>query len=111
MEQELNRRWSAVFADEHGGMIGAVAEFRLVRVLAARPAERFDACFAVGASHPPIAGTEAELRQLGGFLDRVDRRHQRRRVHPVAWLARFARRKNFGHGLSSCSRHHGGSHL
>jgi hypothetical protein len=27
VEQELNRRRSAVFADEHGGMIGAVAEF------------------------------------------------------------------------------------
>ena len=112
VKQELDGGRSAVFANEHRRMIGAVAELRLVRVLAAGSAERFDARLAKRPSDPPIGRTEAELRKIGGFFDGVDRRQQCRRVHAVARLARLAYgRKNFSHGLSSIGRHHGGSHL
>ena len=101
MKEEFDRRRAPVLTDEHGRMIGTVAELGLMVVFAAGAAERLDARLAIRAAHPPVAGAKPELRERGGFLDRIDRGEQRRRIHAITWRPwRSGYRSNdFGHVL------------
>ena len=87
MEQEFDGCRTAILADEHGWMIGSVAELGLMGVFAARAGERFVARLAVRAVYPPVAGAKLELRKCRGLLDRVDRGEQDRRVHAIPRLS------------------------
>ena len=68
VQEEFDGRRTTILTDEHGGMIGTVAELGLMRVFAARAGERFDARLAVRAAHPPVAGAKLELRECGVSL-------------------------------------------
>ena len=87
----LTERWSGggrlILTDEHGGMIGTIAERGLMLVVAPGTGERFNLRFAIGAAHPAAAGAELELGERRHVLDSVDGGEQRRRVHAVKRLS------------------------
>src|SRR5262245_36876112 len=105
MQEELNRRRTAILADEHGGMIGAVRELGLVGVFATGTAERFHSRFTVGTVDPSTGRTELELRKGRCFLDCIDGRQEYRCIDTVQ---RRSRRPgcctDFGHRTSSSGR-------
>src|SRR4029453_12725267 len=89
VQEELDRRRTAIFPDEHCRMIGAVPVLAAVRVFAARAVERLDARFVVRTADPAVACTEAESWKVGRVLDGVDRRQQGRRVDAVSRFLRW----------------------
>jgi hypothetical protein len=99
VQEKFDGRRTTILTDEHGGMVGTIAELGLMLVFAAGAGERFDARLAVRAVQPAAARSKLELRECRRLLDGVDRGEQSWRIHAIARLSwrSGCGSKNFSH--------------